>query len=150
MGVETEMEQGLRLTHFAFGQIRDFVDDGFHQVRGVADSSKADQARATFQGVHGALQFFHHFALAEIVFQQLAGGLQQFLGFVGEDIHQDRVDVVVKFGRGRHFFDRSFFRRFRSEVFGLDARSLCGSSRSGFFARFLPREFGGFGHFRIR
>ena len=87
MRVETEMEQGLRLTHFAFGQIRDFVDDGFHQVRGVADGSKADQARATFQGVHGALQFFHHFALAEIVFQQLAGGLQQFLGFVGEDIH---------------------------------------------------------------
>ena len=119
-------------------------------MRGVADGSEANQARATFQGVHGALQFFHHFALAEIVFQQLAGGLQQFLSFVSEDIHQDRIDVVVEFGHDRHFFDRGFFRRFWGEVFGLDPRSLCGGSRSSFFARFLPRQFGGFGHFRIR
>ena len=151
MGVEAEVEQGFRLAHFALGQLRHFVDDGFHQVRGVADGGEADQARTAFQGVHGALQFFDHFALAEIVFQQLAGGLQQFLRFVGEDVHQHRVDVFVEFGRRRHFFHRGFFRRFGGELFLFvgEAFGLRGGGCCRFFARFLPRQFGGFGHFRV-
>ena len=141
MCVQTEVEQGLGLSHFALRQLRYFVDDRFHQVRGVADGGKADQACAALQGVHGALQLFHHFFFAEVVFEQLAGGLQQFLCFVGEDVHQDRIDVVVEIGNDRHFFYRRFYhRRLGCALFG--------------FARFLQlrqtRRFGRFGDFRIR
>ena len=140
MRVEAEVEQGLRLPHFAFCQFRHFVDDRLHQVRGIADGGKADQSRATFQGVHGALQLFHHFFFAEVVFEQLAGGLQQFLRFVGEDVHQHRVDVVIEIGGNRYFFHRRFFdRRLGRTLFG--------------FARFLQlcqaRRFRRFGDFRI-
>ena len=141
MCVQTEVEQGLGLSHFALRQLRHFVDDRLHQVRGVADGGEADQACAALQGVHGALQFFHHFFFAEVVFKQLAGGLQQFLCFVGEDVHQYRIDVVVEIGDDRHFFYRRLYhRRLGCALFG--------------FARFLQlrqtRRFGRFGDFRIR
>ena len=141
MCVQTEVEQGLGLSHFALRQLRHFVNDRLHQVRGVADGGEADQARAALQGVHGALQFFHHFFFAEVVFKQLAGGLQQLLCFVGEDVHQDRIDVVVEIGDDRHFFYRRLYhRRLGCALFG--------------FARFLQlrqtRRFGRFGDFRIR
>ena len=46
MRVQTEVEQGLGLSHFALRQLRHFVNDRLHQVRGVADGGEADQARA--------------------------------------------------------------------------------------------------------